>query len=84
MNDIFRPLLDVYTIVYLDDILVNSKTYQDHQDHLQQVLDILRKNKLYAKPSKCKFFQKKVEFLGHIISGEGLWMDPDKIKMILE
>jgi hypothetical protein len=78
MNDIFRPLLDKCVVVYVDDILVFSKDEKEHEDHLRQVLEILRKHELYGKLSKCAFFQESVEFLGHIISAEGVSTDENK------
>ena len=82
MNDIFQPLLDSCVIVYLDDILIFSRTPEEHQQHLRQVLEILRKHKLYAKLSKCSFFQPAVDFLGHTISAKGISMDEHKVKAI--
>ena len=84
MNDIFRPLLDKCVVVYLDDILVFSRSHEEHLQHLQQVLDILRENKLYAKRSKCEFLRTEVEFLGHIVSAKGLCADPKKIQTLCE
>ena len=82
MNDIFRPMLDECVIIYLDDILVFSQTEEEHAAHLRQVLAILRANKLYSKASKCAFFQNEVEFLGHVMSGNGIKVDPKKIEMV--
>ena len=84
MNKIFEPLLDVCVIVYLDDILIFSRNMEEHKAHLRSVLDILRKNKLYAKLSKCTFFKNSVEFLGHIVSDKGVGTDPNKTKCIEE
>ena len=72
MNDIFRPVLNKFVLVYLDDILIFSK---EHLDHLRQVLQILRDNSFYAKLSKCSFAQSEVECLGHILSRDGLRVD---------
>src|SRR5436305_14881566 len=66
MNDIFRDMLNVCVIVYLDDILVFSKNDADHEKHVRQVLQRLRENKLYARPSKCTFFTDTIEYLGHV------------------
>jgi hypothetical protein len=82
MNDIFRPLLDKCVIVYLDDILVYSRTKKKHLEHLDQVLQLLRKNKLFGKLKKCDFFKSEVEFLGHLVSDQGLAVDPHKIDTI--
>ena len=67
MNDVFREFLDDFVIVYLDDILIYSKTREEHLQHLHQVLQTLRKHHLYAKFSKCEIFKQKVEYLGHYI-----------------
>jgi hypothetical protein len=84
MNDLLRPYLDKFVIVYLDDILIYSKNEQEHEQHVRAVLDVLSKNKLYAKLSKCEFFQKEVTFLGCKFSARGKEMEPEKIKAILE
>lgn len=80
MNDVFRAYLDESVIIYLDDILVYSKSLEEHKTHLHQVLDALRKNQLCAKASKCAFFQTKVDFLGHVVSGNGIQPDPRRLK----
>ena len=72
MNEIFSDLLDVCVVVYLDDILIYSDNLVDHKQHVKEVLTRLRKYKLYASPSKCFFHQREVEFLGFILSPEGL------------
>ena len=82
MNDVFRPLLNKCVVVYLDDILVYSKNLEEHHEQLRQVLDLLRKHKLYAKISKCDFAKTSVEFLGHVVSADGLAVDPHKIETI--
>ena len=82
MNDVFRPLLDKCVIVYLDDILVYSKTESKHIEHLKQVLELLRKNHLFAKISKCAFFKNSVEFLEHVVSSKGLAVDLHKIDAV--
>ena len=84
MNEIFREHLDVFVIVYLDDILIYSKTWKDHLDHIRVVLEILRKEKLYGKISKCVFGVTEVEYLGHIISQDGVSVDPQKVQAITE
>jgi hypothetical protein len=80
MNDIFKEMLDRYVVIYLDDILIYSKTKDAHFQHLQNVLQILRENKLYAKWKKCEFFTSQVEYLGHIISANGIAVDNKKIE----
>jgi hypothetical protein len=82
MNDVFRPFLDEFVIIYLDDILVYSKKLNEHRAHLQKVLDALRKHQLYAKASKCALFQTQVDFLGHVVSGNGIEPDPKKIEAV--
>jgi hypothetical protein len=84
MNDVFWKYLDCFVQVFLDDILIYSKNEREHEEHLQVVLSFLRENKLYGKLSKCSFFQKKIHYLGHIISGEGISVDPEKVKAIME
>ena len=84
MQELFRPYLDDFVIVFLDDILIYSRDKASHAKHVRQVLDILRKNKLYAKSSKCEFFRTEVEFLGHRISSEGIHVMQDKVRAIEE
>ena len=68
MNQVFQPYLDKFVIVSIDDILIYSKSKQEHKQHLRIVLQTLRKNQLYAKLSKCEFWLDRVNFLGHVIS----------------
>jgi hypothetical protein len=82
MNGVFREYLDKFVIVFLDDILIYSKTKEEHEQHLRMVLKFLREHKLYAKLSKCIFYQKKIHYLGHIISTDGIKVDPEKIEAI--
>ncbi|GBG83578.1 hypothetical protein CBR_g37296 [Chara braunii] len=84
MNDIFREILKQYVLVYLDDILVYSRTLEEHLKHLRDVLDLLRRHDFYAKLSKCRFAQHKVDFLGHYVSDQGLHMDDEKITAIIQ
>ena len=74
MNRIFRPYVDQFVVVFIDDILAHSKDAQEHEQHLSIVMETLRE-KLYAKISKCDFWLKKVSFLGHIVSVEGIRVD---------
>jgi hypothetical protein len=76
MNGIFREYLDKFVIVFLDDILIYSKSEEEHEKHLRMVLQVLREHQLYAKLSKCSFYQRKIHYLGHIISEEGIAVDP--------
>ena len=84
MNRIFQPLLDICVIVFIDDILVYSRSNQEHKERLRNVLSILREKKLYAKFSKCEFWLNEIAFLGNVISGKGISVDPRKIEAIVE
>ena len=84
MNYVFRPYVDQFVVVFIDDILVYSKDREDHDTHLRVVLETLRNEHLYAKLSKCEFWLREVSFLGHIISEEGIRVDPKKIEVIIE
>ena len=83
MNRVFRPYLDQFVVVFIDDILVYSRDEQEHEQHLKIVLQTLREKKLYAKLSKCDFWLKEVSFLGHIVSAEGIRVDPAKIEVVV-
>ncbi|KAL0537111.1 hypothetical protein IC582_026081 [Cucumis melo] len=82
MNRVFREFLDTFVIVFIDDILIYSKTEAEHENHLRMVLQTLRDNKLYAKFSKCEFWLKQVSFLGHVVSKAGVSVDPAKIEAV--
>ncbi|KAJ9557756.1 hypothetical protein OSB04_012370 [Centaurea solstitialis] len=82
MNRVCRPMLDKSVIVFIDDILVYSKSEAEHATHLREMLELLRKEKLYAKFSKCEFWLRRVQFLGHVISGDGVSVEPSKIEAI--
>jgi hypothetical protein len=82
MNGIFREYLDKFFIVFLDDILIYSKLEEEHEQHLRMVLQVLREHRLYAKLSKCSFYEKQIHYLGHIISEEGITVDPENIEAI--
>ncbi|KAJ0524657.1 putative nucleotidyltransferase, Ribonuclease H [Helianthus annuus] len=82
MNRVFHEYLDRFVIVFIDDILVFSESREEHEDHLRTVLETLRQKKLYAKFSKCDFWLEKVVFLGHIVSADGITMDPSKVEAI--
>ncbi|KAA0051425.1 pol protein [Cucumis melo var. makuwa] len=82
MNRVFREFLDTFLIVFIDDILIYSKTEAEHEEHLHMVLQTLRDNKLYAKFSKCEFWLKQVSFLGHVVSKAGVSVDPAKIEAV--
>ena len=79
MNRVFRPYVDQFVVVFIDEILVYSKDRENHDTHLRVVLETLRKEQLYAKLSNCEFWLNEVSFLGHIVSKEGIRVDPKKI-----
>jgi hypothetical protein len=83
MNLVFIAELDQFVVVFIDDILVYSKSMEEHE-HLRIVLQRLREHHLYAKFSKCEFWIKEVPFLGHVVSPQGIAVDPDKVKEVLE
>ncbi|GJX85896.1 putative reverse transcriptase domain-containing protein, partial [Tanacetum coccineum] len=82
VNHLCKPFLDKFVIVFIDDILIYSKNKKEHEEHLKAVLELLKKEKLYAKFSKCEFWIPKVQFLGHVIDSYGIHVDPAKIKSI--
>ena len=84
MNSIFMEELDVFVIIFIDDILIYSKTPEDHARHIHIVLQKLREHRLYAKFSKCEFWLEKVSFLGHILSKDGIAVDPGKVQDVLD
>ena len=84
MNKVFMEFLDKFVVVFIDDILVYSKTEGEHKEHLRLALEKLREHQLYAKFSKCEFWLKEVGFLGHVISGEGIAVDPTKVQFVTE
>ena len=83
MNRVFRPYVDQFVVVFIDNILVYSKDAHEHEQHLRIVMETLREKKLYAKLSKCDFWIKEVSFLGHIVSTEGIRMDLIKIEAVV-
>ena len=82
MNRLCHLYLEKFIIVFIDDTLIYSRCEEEHGQHLHQLLQTLRTEKLYAKFLKCKFWIKKVDLLGHVVSSEGIHMDPSKIKAI--
>jgi hypothetical protein len=84
MNSVFMPELDQFVVVFIDDILVYLKSSEEHEDHLWIVLQRLREHQLYTKFSKCEFWIKEISFLGHVVSPEGIAVDPGKVKEVLE
>ena len=83
MNRVFRPYLDKFVMVFIDDILVYSRDEQEYEQHLKIFLQTLREKKLYTNLSKCNFWLKEVSFLGHIMSDEGIRVDPTKIEAVV-
>jgi hypothetical protein len=84
MHQALRPFLDDCALVFLDDILIYSKTLEEHQRHVRSVLEVLRAEKLFAKESKCEFFTTEVEFLGHLVGRHGVRMMEDKVQAVRE
>ena len=83
MHRVFQPYLDLFFVVFIDDILFYSKSEEEHEDHLRIVFDALRDHQLYAKFSKCKFWLTKVKFLGHVVLASGVSMDPEKVEAVM-
>ena len=84
MNRVIKPFLDRFVIVFIDDILVYSKSEDEHAKHLRFVLQTLRDHRLYAKFSKCEFWLEQVAFLGHVVSKDGIQVDPKKIEVVVD
>eukprot|EP00253_Pinus_taeda_P027426 PITA_27426 len=84
MNSIFHRYLDRFVLVFIDDILIYSRTMEEHHEHLRIVLQTLQEHQLYAKFSKCDFFKEEIQYLGHVITKDGIAVDPEKIKAIME
>nr|GFA17558.1 putative reverse transcriptase domain-containing protein [Tanacetum cinerariifolium] len=82
MNRVCKPYLDKFVIVFIDDILIYSKSEEEHEQYLRTVLDLLKKENLYAKFSKCKFWLKEVQFLGHVVNQGGIHVDPSKVEAV--
>ena len=82
MNRVYKPYLDKFVIVFIDDILIYSRSKEEHEEHLRLVLKLLKEEKLYAKFSKCEFWLREVHFLGHVINQDGIHVDPRKIEAV--
>jgi hypothetical protein len=83
MNKVFMEYLDKFVVVFIDDILIYSRSEEEHEEHLRLVLQKLREQRLYAKLIKCEFWMKQVAFLGHIMSKGGISVDPSKVEDVL-
>ncbi|KAJ0455185.1 putative nucleotidyltransferase, Ribonuclease H [Helianthus annuus] len=83
MNRVCKPYLDKFVIVFIDDILIYSKSQADHEKHLRCILKLLHQEKLYAKFSKCEFWLREVQFLGHVVSERGIQVDPAKVEAVM-
>jgi len=84
MNRVFRAYLDKFIVVFIDDSLIYSKDREENADHLRMVLQTLREHQLYGKLKKCEFWLEEMEFLGHVLTKEGIQVDPQKVKAITE
>ncbi|GAQ92175.1 hypothetical protein KFL_009380040 [Klebsormidium nitens] len=82
MNDIFRPYLKDFVVVYLDDILVYSKTEEEHEGHLRLVMDVLRRQRFFVCTAKSSFSQRECKFLGHIVGADGIKVNPAKVAAV--
>ena len=82
MNRVFHPYLDKFVLVFIDDVLIYSKNEKEHEEHLRTTLETLRAEKLYAKFSKCEFWLNEVNFLGHIVTADGIRVDPAKVEAV--
>ena len=82
MNHVLRAHIGKFVVVYFDDILIYSRSIDEHIDHIKQVLNVLRTEKLYANIEKCSFCTNKVVFLGYVVSGQGIEVDESKVEAI--
>ena len=82
MNNIFNKYLDQFVLIFIDNILIYSKTEEEHQQHLRIALQTLWEHQLYANLEKCEFFKTEIQYLGHVISNDGIAVDPKNIKAI--
>ena len=83
MHRVFQPYLDQFVVVFIDDILIYSRSEEEHEDHLRVILQVLRDHQLYAKFSKCEFWHTEVKFLGHVVSASGVSVDPEKVEAVM-
>jgi hypothetical protein len=84
MNLVFHEYLDSFVVVFIDDILVYSTNYVEHEEHLKTILNVLREWKMFAKLKKCEFWLEEVSFLGHVVNKNGLIVDPTKVKAFVK
>jgi hypothetical protein len=84
INSVFMPELDKFVMIFIDDILIYSNRTEEHEEHLWVMLQQLQDRQLYAKFSKCEFWINEVSFLGHVISSEGIIVDPSKVRVVLD
>ena len=83
MHRVFQPYLDQFVVVFVDDILIYSKSEEEHEDHLRVVLQVLRDHHLHAKFSKCEFLLVEMKFLGHVVSASGVSVDLEKVEAVM-
>ena len=83
MHRVFQPYLDQFVVFFVDDILIYSKSKEEHEDHLRIVLHALRDHRLYAKFNKCEFWLTEVRFLGHVVLASGVLVDPEKVEVVM-
>ncbi|PKA50261.1 putative mitochondrial protein [Apostasia shenzhenica] len=81
---VLRPFIGIFAVVYFDDILIYSRTREDHLDHLRQIFQVLRAKSLFANPKKCAFLTDRVVFLGFVFFPDGVSADPEKVRAISE
>jgi hypothetical protein len=82
MNKVFMEFLDKFAVVFIDDILIYSKSEEGHEQHLRLVLEKLKEHRLYAKFNKCDFWLKEVQFLVHVVNAQGVAMDPANVESV--
>ena len=83
MHRVFRPYLDQFVVVFVDNILIYSKSEEEHEDNLRDVQQLLRDHQLYAKFNKCEFWLTKVRFFRHVVSASGVLVDPEKVEVVM-
>lgn len=84
MNTVFRPYLRKFVLVFFDDVLIYSPSWESHMEHVRLAFELIRKHRFFIKLSKCAFGQQQIEYLGHIVSREGVQVDQSKVKAILD